>query len=93
MLGHNFIAPDTISYRNLYKILSGGAGGGDTLGLCVMSYICRYFLYLVNVSVASIFLFNRGVCSSCLFLDKVSAVARVLLFIGEMSVAPSFYIG
>jgi hypothetical protein len=24
ILGHNFIAPDTISYRNLYKILSGG---------------------------------------------------------------------
>ena len=24
MLGHNFIAPDTISYRNLYKILFGG---------------------------------------------------------------------
>jgi hypothetical protein len=25
ILGHNFIALDTISYRNLYKILSGGA--------------------------------------------------------------------
>ena len=24
ILGHNFITPDTISYRNLYKILSGG---------------------------------------------------------------------
>jgi hypothetical protein len=24
ILGHNFIAPDTISYRNLYKILSEG---------------------------------------------------------------------
>ena len=24
ILGHNFIALDTISYRNLYKILSGG---------------------------------------------------------------------
>ena len=24
ILGHTFIAPDTISYRNLYKILSGG---------------------------------------------------------------------
>ena len=23
-MGHNFIAPDSISYRNLYKILSGG---------------------------------------------------------------------
>jgi hypothetical protein len=23
-LGHNFIAPDTISYRNFYKILSEG---------------------------------------------------------------------
>jgi hypothetical protein len=26
ILGHNFIAPDTISYRNLYEILSGGGG-------------------------------------------------------------------
>ena len=24
ILGHNFIAPDTISYRNHYKILFGG---------------------------------------------------------------------
>jgi hypothetical protein len=24
ILGHNFIGPDTISYRNLYKILSEG---------------------------------------------------------------------
>ena len=24
ILGHIFIAPDTISYRNLYEILSGG---------------------------------------------------------------------
>ena len=24
ILGHYFIAPDTISYHNLYKILSGG---------------------------------------------------------------------
>jgi len=24
IIGHNFIAPDTISYRNLYKIFSGG---------------------------------------------------------------------
>ena len=24
ILGHNFIAPYTISYRNLYKILPGG---------------------------------------------------------------------
>ena len=24
ILGHNFIAPDTISYHNLYQILSGG---------------------------------------------------------------------
>jgi len=31
ILGHNFIAPHTISYRNLYKILSGEGGEGDTL--------------------------------------------------------------
>jgi hypothetical protein len=34
MLGHNFIASDTISYRNLYQILSGGTLSNGTL-LCL----------------------------------------------------------
>jgi len=41
MLGHKFIAPDTISYCNLYQILSGG-----TLNLTqdtIISYICMDF--------------------------------------------------
>ena len=37
--GHNCIAPDTISYHNLYKILSGGTLKHRTL-LCLTCIHC-----------------------------------------------------
>jgi hypothetical protein len=43
ILGHNFIAPDTISYRNLYKILPGG---NLNIGHYYVLQIHQYVLYI-----------------------------------------------
>ena len=52
ILGHNFIAPDTISFRNLYKILPGGTLYHGTL-------LCLTYSQYFNVEIYTYFLVLR----------------------------------
>ena len=57
--GHNFIAPDFISYQNLYKILSVGVGGGRHFNVghyYVLNsvYDVDYFFFYLNILIGNI---------------------------------------